>query len=223
MTPLRITALLASGLSTQHPLALDSLLASTVAMRDGYPPPSVEVRVPPPESLPLLWHPDGFHHASQAHLVVGSYATVRWTRKSLSLVDAALLTSASAVPLTGRWKAYWMPLRLTLPAGMLLTWWAVGDRLAVAEMLRSVFGLGGKRGSGHGAVARWTVAEAAEDWSLTRPEGDRTVVSRPLPAALAPEGWMCWAPAWLSYPYWRAGDPPLVAVPEAPAEMEPEW
>lgn len=221
LRPLRVTAKLASGMACQYPLALDGLLAALVAAREDYPPPSLETRVPPPESLPLLWHPAGCHHASQAHLVVGSYETIRWSRKAPALHELAELTSADKVQLGGRWKAYWMPLRKVLPVGMTLTWWAVGDPVGVAELLRHCFALGQKRNAGHGWVSRWTVEPWAEDWSLTRPEGEglaegravRQVVSRNLPAALAPEGWLEWRPGWASYPYWRAGAPGLVAVP----------
>ncbi len=216
MIPLRITARLATSVAMQHPVALDALLAAVVASRDQYPPMSLEERVPPPESLPLRWHPAGFHHASMAHLDVAAHDVIRWSRKAPALHDLALLTDADKVPLSGRWKAYWMPLRLTIPAGMRLTWWAVGEPRDVAELLRHVFGVGAKRNVGHGWVSRWTVEEWPADWSLTRTEGERLVVSRHLPAELAPEGWMAWDSRWLTYPYWRAGAPPLVAVPESP-------
>jgi hypothetical protein len=222
VTPLRITARLATGVAMQHPIALDSLLASLVAARDDYPPPSLEERIPPPDSLPLLWHPAGLHHASQAHLVVDSFETIKWSRKAPGLHELAELTRAEKVPLSGRWKAYWCPLRKTLPAGMVLTWWAVGDPLDVAELLRHCFALGQKRNAGHGWVATWTVEEWPEDWSLTRLDDGRLVVCRPLPAELAPDDWMEWRFAWTTYPYWRAGAPPLVAVPE-PAVVLGGW
>ena len=219
MQPLRVTARLVSGLACEHPVALDSLLAAVVAGREQYPPACLEERVPPPDSLPLLWHERGFHHASQAHLVVAGYETIRWSRKTLGLPELALLTSAGKVPVAGRWKAYWMPLRKVLPAGMTLTWWAVGDRREVAELLRHVFALGTKRGSGHGWVGQWTVETVDEDWSLLRPDGGapgaRLVVSRPVPPELAPEGWWTQGPAWLTYPYWRGGEQPWCALPEA--------
>jgi len=233
MHPLRITAKLATGLAAQHPVALDSLLAAMVAARDDYPPASLEQRVPPPESVPLLWHPlpvghpcgRGFHHASMAHLEIGSYETIRGSRKAPALHELADLTSADKVPLAGRFKGYWMPLRKILPAGMTLTWWAVGDLAEVAELLRHCFALGSKRGAGHGWVSSWTVEPWHEDWSLLRPAGegewdDLLAPSRPLPAELAPEGWMSWDLRWLSYPYWRAGAAPLVAVPEPPEMVE---
>lgn len=223
MQPLRITARLASSVAMQHPVALDALLAALVAERDDYPPPSLETRVPPPESVPLRWHPAGLHHASMAHLVIDAYATVRWARKPPALHELAELTAADKVSLAGRWKAYWMPLRLVLPAGMTLTWWAVGDQREVAELLRGCFALGSKRNAGHGWVSRWTVEPWPADWSLTRPaEGEagedgqppRLVVSRNLPPELAPEGWLCWDCRPITYPYWRAGEIPLAAVPE---------
>lgn len=223
MIPLRITARLATGLACQHPIALDALLAAMVASRDDYPPASLETRVPPPESLPLLWHPAGLHHASQAHLVVDAYETVHWSRKAPSLHELADLTSADKVPLAGRWKAYWMPLRIALPVGMELTWWAVGELAAVAELLRGCFALGTKRNAGHGWVSRWTVEPWPADWSLTRPGDDgRQLVSRHLPLELAPEGWCEFAPGWVSYPYWRAAAPGLVAVPE-PTSFAGVW
>lgn len=232
MQPLRITAKLATGLACQHPVALDALLAAMVAGQDDYPPPSLDSYPPPPDSLPLLWHPldpaagygPGLHHASQAHLVVQAYETVRWSRKAPALHELADLTAADKVPLAGRWKAYWVPLRKMLPAGMVLTWWAVGDLAAVAELLRGCFALGQKRNAGHGWVADWTVEPCAEDWSLIRPDGERGVtVSRNLPPELAPAGWMNWAAGWVTYPYWRAGAAPFVAVPPLPSAVGEGW
>lgn len=221
MQPLRVTADLASSAAFFHPVALDAVLAAMVAARDQYPPASVVTRVPLLTDLPLLQHPLGFAHASQAHLVVQAHETVRWAKKSPDLGQLAALTAAKSVPLAGRWKAFWCPLRLTLPAGMRLTWWAVGDLAGVADLLRACFGVGAKRNVGHGWVARWTVEPWPEDWSLLRPEdpeveGSALVPARNLPAELAPEGWLCWAPGWTSYPYWRAGDAPLIAAPPAP-------
>lgn len=227
MTPLRITARLASGLAAQHPIALDALLAAMVAARDDYPPASLESRPPPPESLPLLWHPlpeghpcgAGFHHASMAHLVVDAYEVVKWSRKAPALHELAELTSADKVSLAGRWKAYWMPLRKVLPVEMTLSWWAVGDALEVAELLRHCFALGAKRNAGHGWVSRWTVEEVDQDYSLLCPRADYAgalVPARNLPPELAPRGWSWLDCRWVTYPYWRSGAPPLVAVPAEP-------
>jgi hypothetical protein len=221
MQPLRIMAELASSFAAFHPVALDAVLAAMLAARDQYPPPSVVTRVPPLTDLPLLVHPLGFAHASQAHCTVGSYETVRWTKKSPPVLEASILTSAKVIPLAGRWKSYYMPLRLTLPAGMLLTWWAVGDLAEVARLLAGCFGVGAKRNCGHGWVATWTVELWPEDWSILRPADEYAgalVPARNLPAELAPRGWSHWQTGWTSYPYWRAGAAPLVAVPP-PAEV----
>lgn len=226
--PLHITAQLATGLSCYHPIALDALLAAQVAGREDYPPPSlqgsklIELRL----DDVLQWHSEGFYCASQAHLVVQGYNTIRWSKKTPSLVNLAWATSANKCPLGGRWKAYWMPLRTVLPAGMRLHWWALGDLRGVAELLVSVFGLGGKRNVGHGNVAQWTVAPWHEDWSLLRPEhgaeGGELVPARPLPLELAPPGWMEMRICRRHYPYWRRDGQELLAVPPEPRDIEDE-
>ncbi len=224
MRPLRVTATLATGLACYHPVALDSLLAAQLAQREGYPPPSLQEHEISLDGV-LQWHPAGFHHASQAHLVIQGWETIRWSRKTLPLQQVALLTGARKLSTSGRWKAYWMPLRKMLPAGMRLTWWAVGDPQAVARLLAGVYGVGAKRNVGHGWVAQWTVEEVAEDWSLLRPEdgaGGPLVPARPLPVELAPEGWWDLETCRRTYPYWRRDGRELLAVPPQPRDLADE-
>jgi len=213
MQPLQITCKLATGLAMHHPLAIDGLLAAMVAARDSYPPIALEERIPPPEALPLAWHPAGFHHASQAHLVIQAYETVRWSRTLLPIHRLALLTDRGKFPVGGRFKAYWMPLRKVLPAGMVLTWWVMGDAQGIRELLRHTFGLGAKHNAGHGWVASWTVEPWADDWSLLRPGDEGPEPTRPLPMELAPEGWQGLEVRRLTYPYWRRDGQVLAAVP----------
>jgi len=244
--PLRVEAEVVSAFSCHHAIALDALLASQVALRDGYPPPEVEERIPP---APLLWHSAGFHHASVAHYEVAGYDLRHWTKKTPQVQDLAALTKARKVNVAaGQFKPYYMPLRTQMPAGP-LTWWCVGDPEEIAALLEGVTNLGAKAGHGYGRVTRWRVVTVEEDWSLTRPgdpglaiemEAERLdpghlervrqsgsmlglidcrVVARPLPVDLAPEGWMHLRMCRRTYPYWRHDGDELLAVPEPPREV----
>lgn len=66
----------------------------------------------------------------------------------------------------GRYKAYHMPLP-TLVCDRVV-WYASGDVEQVASLLQGVSGIGKKRVQGNGAVLRWEIEGAEEDWSEWR-------------------------------------------------------
>ncbi len=225
MQPLQITAHLISSFASHHPIALDSLIADRWAKAHGYPPAALEERIPPHAEMPLLLHRLGMHHASEAHLVVQDHETIYWTRKSWDVRMLALFGRSAKAALGGRYKAYWMPLRRTIPAGMRMTWWCVGDAAEIAWLLNTVAYLGHKRGSGHGRVGEWTVEPWPEDWSLLRPAEEYAgalIPARALPADLAPACWPHWRACRRTYPYYRQDGAELLACPP-PHEVVGEW
>jgi hypothetical protein len=222
--PLQITAHLIGAFSSHHPIALDSLIADRWAKAHDYPPAALEERIPPHAEMPLLLHPLGMHHASEAHLIIQGHETIHWARKSWDVRMLALFGKSARVKADGRYKAYYMPLRRTIPAGMLLTWWCVGDAAEIAWLLSTVAYLGHKRSSGHGRVGTWSVEPWPEDWSLLRPGDDGALIpTRPLPPELAPAGWMSLRTCRRTYPYYRQDGAELLAVPPAPEILAEEW
>jgi len=210
VTPFVVRATLAQALVATHPIALDALLAAVVAGLRRFPPPELEYHDAVDLPIPLQLHLQGFYHASEAHLVVQEFQARRWTRKLPDLRDLVLLTSAAKLPTSGRYKAFWVPLRLALPAGMRLTWWGFGDVAEVRALLRHVLALGAKRASGYGWVARWEVVEIEEDRSVFTCD---EAPARPLPRDLAPD-WLYLRFCRIMHPYWRAEGSDWRAVPE---------
>jgi hypothetical protein len=218
---LRVEAEVVSAFSCRFPPALDSILASQVALRDDYVPPEVEERIPP---APLLWHPAGFHHASQAHYQISTYDLRHWTKKTPTIADFAALTTARKINVSaGQFKPYYLPLRCQVPAGILV-WWCVGDPQEIAALLGGVTNIGAKAGHGYGRVAHWRIVPVGpeEEWSLLRPDDHtgRMIPTRNLPPELAPEDWPYLRMAPRTYPYWRQDRCELLAVPEPPREVE---
>lgn len=209
MTPLVVQAVLAQAVSMGHPLALDAILAAVVAVGSRLPPPSIRFEN---IEVPLLRHPRGFYHASQAHLVVADESTRPWAKRPPSLTLAASLTSSANWNSAGKFKAFWCPLRVVLPAGMKLTWWCVGEQAEIADLLRHVQALGAKRGAGNGWVSKWTIDEVEQDLSLFN-DG---VPARNLPADMMPADWHHVRTARLEYPYWSRAGSIKCAVPPPP-------
>lgn len=200
--PLRVEATLLRAFASRHPVALDALLASQVAMSDGYPPPEVEERIPP---APLLWHPAGFHHASIAHFEAVGHEERHWVKKSPLVQDLSVLTRAKSINITaGQFRPYFMPLRLTMPAGGKVVWWCVGDREEILSLLTGVTGIGAKCNVGYGRVANWTVERTPTDWSVLRPGPHGPVPTRNVPRAMIASYWPWTELRRLTYPYWRA-------------------
>jgi predicted phosphoadenosine phosphosulfate sulfurtransferase len=214
MTPLVVQAHLGSPVAMGHPVAFDALLAAVVASGDRLPPPTLGFS---DVEIPLLRHPRGFHHASQAHLVVAESTARYWARRPPDIRVAAALSSSQCWSASGRHRAFWCPLRLMLPAGMTLTWWAVGDRAEVEDLLQHVLTIGARRGSGHGWVARWIVDEVQTDLSIHTLDG---TPARNIPVDMMPEDWPYVRTARTTYPYWASNGAEQCAVP-APASWSP--
>jgi len=65
---------------------------------------------------------------------------------------------------SGRYKPYHMPVFGFI--ALSVSWYCVGDKVAIGRLLRFAFALGKKRSQGEGAVLRWDVESFPEDWSI---------------------------------------------------------
>lgn len=63
-------------------------------------------------------------------------------------------------------KSYDLPLYLRLTPT--ITWYCVGDKKGIEELLQGCPGVGKKRSYGHGQVSKWEVSQIKEDWHLWR-------------------------------------------------------
>lgn len=215
MQPLCVRARLAGQVSLPSGmLALDSLLAAAVAVREGYPPASVggyrHIDVP------LEWAPGRRFH-------LASFAVARWEEHDVRFInrrfplelaqDLGNLKLRRVNLSAGPTKSYRIPLEVGHVVEDMLTWWCVGEPRGVAELLDGVTHLGKRRGVGLGEVLGWEVLPA-EPWKEGFPVVRDGKALRPLPLAwpglVAPElAYGC-----LSYPYWDRTREELVAVPE---------
>nr|WP_301851018.1 hypothetical protein [Rhodococcus pyridinivorans] len=92
--------------------------------------------------------------------------------------QSALAQMASKLPKhiserKDRYRVWVMPLPLTIAPS--LTWRAVGDPVAVSELLQAVVAIGKKRASGHGLVLEWEITPEPEadpwEFSHLHPDG----------------------------------------------------
>ena len=83
-----------------------------------------------------------------------------------------------------------------------ISWYAVGDRYKLQDLLQACTHLGKKRSYGNGLVTRWEVTPTPEDWHLWK-DGN---LMRPMPARIIPPeafpnpvlmNWGWRPPAWL--------------------------
>lgn len=185
--PLRITAEIEGRIALPSgPMAIDALLAAMVARRLGLPPLMRPAEALPIE-IPVERAPGGAFHLASFSIGAFERFGVKWVNRRFPIAEAQTLGSAKIRRITitaGPCKSY----RIPLPAGHLaddaLTWWAVGDRAAIADLLSICRYLGKRRAVGLGRVVRWAV-EPCEPWGtgfpLVQPDGT--------PARTLPDGW----------------------------------
>lgn len=74
---------------------------------------------------------------------------------------------------SAKYKNYRMPMTIFLVAE--LTWYVVGDRTEISDLVNRITSVGKKRSQGYGKIREWTLDEAKEDLSHLRaipdPEG----------------------------------------------------
>lgn len=214
MQPLEVTVRLAGQVSLPGGmLALDSLLAAAVALRDAIPPA-------PPGGYRHIDVPLEWAHGRRFHLA--SFAVADWEahdvrhihrRFPLDLAQDMGSPKLRRVNLSaGPTKSYRIPLEVGHVRGDGLTWWCVGDALQVLELLGLVTHVGKKRGVGLGEVFGWEVRPCTP-WGDGFPVVKDGRALRPLPpdwpGLVTPE----LAYANLTYPYWDKAREELCAMP----------
>ena len=165
MIALQVTARLAGGIvATSWGVALDGLLAAVVSDRLKHAGDLVDVDTE--LELPLarceLAGGEQWHWAATTAYILDEPGRVdvrSWTgrvdHRDLEMVAGSLPKVISGRQ--GRWRDRRMPL-VVIPCRE-LTWTAVGDPGAVAELLAEVGSIGKKRASGEGHVLGWDVVE----------------------------------------------------------------
>lgn len=197
LVPLRVTAQLEAGVATgPHGIALDGLLASVLHSRTGPSPvPLIDVDEPDPIDLPLArcgagldWHWAATNaRAADGH---GIPPDVRYWVSHLDDRDIEVLSPHGSLPKVlsharGRYRSQYQPLLTTVCSA--LTWTAVGDVAAVADLLQEIPAIGKRRAHGHGRVTSWTVTVDPEldPWSAGHVD-EQGELARPTPPRCLP-------------------------------------
>lgn len=214
--PLRVIARLSGGVCLPDGfVALDSLLASAVAQREGLDPPAHSesedfVRI----EIPIRREPGGRFHLASFSIGDSECFEVDWTNRRFPIDEAQALggerlrrVSLSAGP----GKSYRLPRERKHLVDDRLVWFCVGDPDAIRDLLSWVHYVGKKRSVGLGRVAEWSV-EPIEPWGDGFPVAMDGRALRTLPSDWSglrdPEiGYRI-----MSYPYWAHHRAELCAV-----------
>lgn len=196
MQPLRVTATLLNGIAHASPwtVALDGLLAAQIwqqhKRRHPHEHSALEELNPPDMDLPLArctipgrW----WHWAATCGWPTPVPTDPEIRHWGTRLDHRHTEHTATALPQRlpdnqGRWKAFWMPLPVTVAAH--LTWHAVGDLAAVTDLLQGIGSIGKKRSQGEGRVLHWDVQPASDMDLFTAGHLSPTgALARPCPPA----------------------------------------
>lgn len=214
ITPFEVTAYLTGAISLPHgPMALDSLIAAAVCMREGITPAmrSEDLR---PVEIPIAREPAGRFHLASFSVGTFEHFGVRWVTRRFPIAEAQSLGDGRLRRINiagGPCRNY----RIPLEAGHLqhdrLRWFALGDVERVKALLSLISYLGKKRGVGLGRVLRWEVA-AVPPWS-----GFPVVSPGGKPLRTLPVDWPGLVDAelghrTLTFPYWRREAEELCAI-----------
>ena len=230
---LRVTATTPHGavLPSVFPAPLDGILASSARSRllgSSRPVDHHVVDLPLASTRFIRGQPWGnqWVWAASCAMWRGSetdlrYVHQRWDDAAGERVVIDRLPASTDV---GRYKPW------RIPVVAELTWWAIGDRDGVADLLDWRVGVGKRRGSGEGVVTAWVVEDAGpadldrilwtDSQSPARPIPARTQVlaSLGLPAAVET------VPHQIRPPYWRAAQTTEPgAFGRAPREVLAPW
>lgn len=161
--PLHVRAEVSGPMRLPAP-ALDALLGSVVAMRDGVTP-AAHVGDLVPLSIPVAREAGGrFYLASFAQCRAAARET-RYTHKRFPIEEAQMFgRDIKRIQINaGPAKSFRIPYETALLEGDRIDWWCYGDAAEIEALLAHVTHLGKKRGVGLGRVVRWTV-ELCEPW-----------------------------------------------------------
>lgn len=212
MSTLEIVAHVPGPIALPHgPIALDSLLASQVAIRSGLPPASSSAECVPIE-IPVEREPGGSFHLCSFSVGELREFELRHVNRRAPVEQYTEFGVRGRVALTtGADKSYRVPLEVGHLRDSRLTWWAIGDADEIRDLLSSVLYLGKKRSVGLGRVTRWGVTEC-EPWD------GFPVVRDGRPLRTLPPAWPGLEDpdlryAVMTYPYFDHGAEQLCAVP----------
>lgn len=214
MQPLRITARPVAGIACDGYLPLDGILAYAARVRRLGMAAMALCQDEPVEDEPLPLErrgngDDWYWAASCVECRWLSRDMTHWNKR-LDIVDAGQWVAGDWKPVYtgGQYKAWHQPVFMLLTP--LLTWYAVGDRDAVADLLAGVYSIGKKTAMGYGAlVDGFAVEPWPEDVSCTR-DGH---AMRALPLADAPATVDHLAEYGIRAPYWHPAQRRLCAMP----------
>lgn len=212
MTPLRVSCNVPGEMILPDGyLHLDALLAWAACQRDGIPPALtpddiVPIEIPIERAGPI-------HMASASVMDVEARATIHLVRR-FPTQEAARMSTMTRVNLAaGAQKNYRIPIEAVYPRGGLVEFFAVGERVEVAELLALVTHLGKKRSVGHGRILGGWKVEECDTWSGFPVLGRDGSAIRHLPIGWPGLGAHHRRIGRLSYPYWSFADEQEIAAP----------
>lgn len=215
MIPLQVTATLRGQVALPRgTVALDSLLAAAVAMRDNLPPAFSALDLIPIE-IPIAREPGGRFHLASFGECHDEQHEAAWINRRYPVDMAQAMGDAKLRRIqisTGPCKSYRIPLDVMHLQRDEIRWWCVGLADEIRALLASIHYIGKKRSVGYGAVDRWDVVER-ETWEGFPVVRDGQAL-RPLPLDWPGlrEPQTAFHP--LSFPYdKRNTERPLCAVP----------
>lgn len=181
--PLRITAVLRGQIALPTgPMSIDGLLAWAVCAREGIPP-MMRFEEAADVQIPVVRAPGGRFHLASFSLGIWERFSTQWTNRRFPLHEAECLGAPSVRRVLisgGPCKTYRIPREVGHLIGDRLTWYVLGDRGPIEELLDVPGHLGKRRAVGLGPVLRWYV-EPCETWEgfpVVSPDG---AALRPLP------------------------------------------
>lgn len=214
MEPLVVTATLYESIVLKRRPMLDGVLAAVVAMRQGMVPigsPKDWPEIPIPiqkSDCGRYWLASAGHFDADAAYVSYKHRRAPWVEYARIGAPSIRRVQTAA----GEDKSFRIPYSSRLLVDDRITWWCLGDRIGVTDLLCDCHYLGRFRGSGHGRVSRWSI-ESCESWPGFPVLRDGMPL-RALPldtAGLDPRakrGFHTLAP-----PYWAHENERMVAVP----------
>lgn len=220
--PLQVDAILSGPVSFDRPIALDALLGFAIVDREGIAPAIREDAIV--DLSP--WLDRVLERSACGRLYLASAGVVSVEARELRYIHRRFPVDVAQQP-TGREmrrlhlsagpaKSYRIPYERMHLVGDCVTWWCVGERDGIADLLASITHLGRKRAVGNGRVASWSV-EPCDAWADGFPVAHEGRPLRNLPAdwpGLAPTTERQWAT--LMPPYWRRSAEVECCVPARP-------
>lgn len=180
---LKVTAYLQCGAITDAYCPLDGILYYQ-GMRDRYGPQDYTVpgghtgqnpltaQVVPLQKLnpgPAWYYACSFAQWSHPSIEAQDYWNKRFDNPLADLVDFGGKRGKVIVE-QGRYKAYHMPVYYR--HALSVSWYVVGNKQRIEELLSTCTHIGKKIAQGWGAVLRWDVQPFRHDWSVTGPNGE---------------------------------------------------